>query len=95
MLKLFPLHQQQSKQDLFELVLWMQNNTKNQREKKIMPRRGKGIVVGGRGVVGSEKGRRGRRGVRMCVGLCIFMFVCFFPLHMWNLKLISVMECKG
>ncbi len=54
MLKLFPLHQQHRvKKHLFELVLWMQNNTKNQREKNIMPGRG-------RGVVGSEKGRRGR-----------------------------------
>ncbi len=53
MLKLFPLHQQQSKKDLFELVLWMQNNTKNQKENKMMPGRGRGIV-------GSEKERRGR-----------------------------------
>ncbi len=61
MLKLFPLHQQHRvKKDLFELVLWMQNNTKNQKEKKIMLGRGRGIVVGVREVVGSEKRRRGR-----------------------------------
>ncbi len=46
-MKLFPLHQQQSKKYLFELVLWMQNNTESDREKK-MPGRGRGIVVGGR-----------------------------------------------
>ncbi len=35
MLKLFPLHQQQqSEKDLFEMVLWMQNNTELEREKK-------------------------------------------------------------
>ncbi len=49
MLKLFPLHQQQ-------LVLWMQNNTNNQKENKMMPGRGRGIVVGGRGVVVGGRG---------------------------------------
>ncbi len=74
-LKLFPLHKQHRvKKDLFELVLWMQNNTKNQKEKKIMPGRGRGIV-------GSEKGRRSKRKEGECVLDCAFcLFVCFFPL---------------
>ncbi len=47
----------------------------------MMPGRGRGIVVGGRGVVGSEKVRRGRGGVRMCVRLCIFVFFFFSIVH--------------
>ncbi len=41
-----------------------------------MPERRRGIAVEGRGVVGSEKGRRGKR--KVLHDLCTFIFVCLF-----------------
>ncbi len=60
MLKLFPLHQQHRvKKTSLNCFVDAEQHKESERE-KIMPGRERGIVVGGRGVVRSEKGRRGR-----------------------------------
>ncbi len=69
---------------------------KESEREKIMPGRGRVIVVEGRGVVGSEKGRRGRGEEWECVLDCAFLCLYVFSpyscgtyeslLMPWNIK---------